>query len=1266
VNPPLSPLPVVDDSPELVLLLEEEPVAMGVFDAETLRIVAVNEAAVRAYGYSREDFAAMTIEDLHAPEELPRLRAGVRAEATPLRSTGVWKHRRKDGTIAHVNVASHACEFGGRPAWLVCGTDITHAVETETALRQSEWRYRHLVENANDLIVTVDLEDVITHVNAAFERALGYERFELLGESLTRVVAPEFHPALELAIEAKLAGAVAETTYELEFVARDGRRVPVMASSRLIDNAGAPAGIQAICRDLSERREAELRHRALIEALPLVTYEERPRRDSDELETVFVSSQVESLFGYPAEEWIGTGLWETIIHPDDRERVLRDFDGAAHRGERISGEYRLIATDGRAVWVLDEQVPVLDPQGRLERTQGFLLDVTDRHRAEDALRDSEERYRELVENADDLIATVDLDERITSVNAAFERLVGYPRDALVGQSLLGFIPEEWHPVLLAATKLKVSGETERSVHEHELLTRDGTRVPVEVSSRLTHERGVPIGIQAVLRDLSARKAAESALRDSERRQRELIESLPLVTYARRASDADGTLETGFISPQIEQLTGYPPADWIGTDIWDRLVHPDDYPRAIAELYDGAASDGPVSSEYRMRTASGDTAWVLDVRVPQREGESSGRGAQGFMLDVTARHRAEGALRASEELFRTGFENAAIGMMLASPDGSVMHGNAALCELLGYTDAELRSLSVLDLNHPDDRDASREAIARLQDESLARFAAEKRYLRKDGSPVWVQIDASPIRDESARITCYITQVHDVTARRQSEERFRRLFDSSPHGMNVADRDGRLLAANDALTQMLGYESGALLGRTFAELTHPDDVALDVELFGELIAGTRQSYGMEKRFLRADGSVLAAQLTAFALPDPSGKPQLAIGMVEDVGERKLLEEQLRRSQRLEAVGQLAGGVAHDFNNLLTAIASYADLADQAIDAGALERQRASIDGIRTAAGNAADLTRQLLAFSRRQVLELSVVDINEIVAEQAPLLERLIGETIEVRLALDSSIPPVTMDAGQLAQVLMNLAVNARDAMPEGGLLTVETQHVVLDNAPTTSGEISGPHVLVAVSDTGCGMQPGVAERIFEPFFTTKDPGRGTGLGLSTVLGIVEQAGGRVTVYSEPGSGTVFKIYLPSADGASTTRRSNPVASESRPPGRERILLVEDNDAVRGPVADVLSQLGYDVVAAASPAEALEWTDAEDIELLVTDVVMPGMSGRELAETLLARRPETKVLYMSGYTDDAVVSRGAIGPGTAFLQKPFGADRLAQRIRELLDA
>ena len=306
MNARLDASPVVDDPTELALRLEDEPVAMGVFDAETLRIVAVNEAAVRAYGYSRDEFSAMTIADLHAPEELPRLQADVHAEAAPLRLAGVWKHLRKDGSIAHVSVASHACEFGGRPAWLVAGTDVTHTVETEAALRESEWRYRHLIENANDLIVAVDLNDVITDVNAAFERALGYERFELLGEPLTRVVVPEFHAALELAIEAKLAGAVYETRYELEFLARDGRRVPVLASSRLIENAGVPSGIQAICRDLSERREAELRHRALIQTLPLVTYEQRPMRDSDDFDTVFVSSQAESLFGYPAEEWLAS------------------------------------------------------------------------------------------------------------------------------------------------------------------------------------------------------------------------------------------------------------------------------------------------------------------------------------------------------------------------------------------------------------------------------------------------------------------------------------------------------------------------------------------------------------------------------------------------------------------------------------------------------------------------------------------------------------------------------------------------------------------------------------------------------------------------------------------------------------------------------------------------------------------------------------------------------------------------------------------------
>jgi two-component system cell cycle sensor histidine kinase/response regulator CckA len=701
-----------------------------------------------------------------------------------------------------------------------------------------------------------------------------------------------------------------------------------------------------------------------------------------------------------------------------------------------------------------------------------------------------------------------------------------------------------------------------------------------------------------------------------------------------------------------------------------ITHPDDRTMvltAIGQLRSGELRRFTGEKRYRCKDGGTVRAQIGISAILSATGELTSFMSQIF--DVTAQREIEAALHEMEALFRAAFEEVETGMFLVAPSGRIVHGNSSVCELLGYTQEEIRELDVVDICHPDDRSRSRELLAALTSGELDRGETiEKRYLRKSGEPVWVRRSVSTVRDANGELTCMVTQVNDVSARRESEERFRRLFESSPQGMAVVDESGRLLQSNAALGKILGCDSSELVGLEFTEFTHPDDSAADLELYTELMEGRRTHYELEKRFLRPDGGLVWGHLTAFALPNPGGGPRLAIGVLSDITERRALEEQLRQSQRMEAIGQLAGGVAHDFNNLLTAVTSYCDIASDAIDADSDPALRVSVDGIRGAADRAADVTRQLLAFSRQQVLELKPLDLNAAVTDQAGLLRRLLGDHVHVRLALEPGLSAVTMDPGQLAQVVMNLAVNARDAMPDGGILTIETQSVDLESAPTMTGIVSGPHVLLAVSDTGCGMTPETRERIFEPFFTTKEPGKGTGLGLSTVLGIVEQSGGRVSVYSEPGIGTTFKVYMPRGGVAPAPERAPEagVATQDRPVGSGVILLVEDNDAVRRPVARLLSDFGYDVVAADGPEEALRLAAGRRLDLLVTDVVMPTMNGRQLAERLLADRSDLKVLYMSGYTDDAVIARGVIEPGTAFLQKPFGADQLAQKIRELLDA
>jgi len=503
-------------------------------------------------------------------------------------------------------------------------------------------------------------------------------------------------------------------------------------------------------------------------------------------------------------------------------------------------------------------------------------------------------------------------------------------------------------------------------------------------------------------------------------------------------------------------------------------------------------------------------------------------------------------------------------------------------------------------------------------------------------------------------------------RRSEERFRALVEHSSDALILLDGAGRVTYVSASSQRHLGWTAADMLGRSIFDFLHADDR----ELAGARIADAVQRPGatitQELRFQHADGTWHHMECVGVnRLNEPS------VGAIvinaRDVTERRRLEDQLRQAQKMEAVGRLAGGVAHDFNNLLTAILGYCNLMLDEIPAEDPLRQ--DLEEIRQAGDRAAALTRQLLAFSRRQMLQPQIIDLNTLVRQMEKMLRRLIGEDIELVTPLGPDLKQVKVDPASIEQVLVNLAVNARDAMPLGGRLTIETAMVDLDDAYAERHVtvIPGRYVMLAVSDTGQGMDAATRARIFEPFFTTKEQGKGIGLGLATVYGIVKQSGGYIWVYSEPGHGTVFKVYLPPSDvAASAVRPVEPASESEKHRGWETVLLVEDEDAVRALAREVLRRQGYVVLEARHGLDALRVAERhqDPIHLLVTDVVMPHMSGRDLARRLADARPNMKLLFISGYTDHAVVHRD-LTPGSAFLQKPFTPENFAQKVRSVLD-
>jgi two-component system, cell cycle sensor histidine kinase and response regulator CckA len=501
--------------------------------------------------------------------------------------------------------------------------------------------------------------------------------------------------------------------------------------------------------------------------------------------------------------------------------------------------------------------------------------------------------------------------------------------------------------------------------------------------------------------------------------------------------------------------------------------------------------------------------------------------------------------------------------------------------------------------------------------------------------------------------------------EREELFRLISENAADMIAVVDPSGRRLYNSPAYARILGYSNEELESTSFFEQVHPDDRQVAEQAAKEATGGSG-GRTVQYRMRHKDGTWHVIESGASAILNAQNQVEKLVIVNRDVSERRHLEEQFRQAQKMEAVGRLSGGVAHDFNNLLGVIIGYAEFLQESLDPE--NKLRSSVDEILKAGKRAASLTRQLLAFSRQQVLDPKVLELNAVVSDMEKMLRRLIGEDVELSTVLGHDLGRLKANQGQLEQVVMNLVVNARDAMPQGGRLAIETENMVMDEAFIRRYPYpvqAGPYVCLTVRDSGIGMDAETKGRAFEPFFTTKEKGKGTGLGLSTVYGVVKQSGGYIDIYSSPGAGTTFKIYLPRVDEA--IKAEAPVGMATSFTGSETILLAEDETSLRTLTRNTLELCGYKVLEAKDGVEALQVSDAYkgSIDLLLTDMVMPGMGGRALATELTRRRPEIRLAYMSGYTGQAVGSQGPVDPGSVFLLKPFTRELLTRKIREALD-
>jgi PAS domain S-box-containing protein len=880
----------------------------------------------------------------------------------------------------------------------------------------------------------------------------------------------------------------------------------------------------------------------------------------------------------------------------------------------------------------------------------------------EALQKREENLRHFVEALPQVIFEMDIRGQVVFSNQAALEVFGLSEEDLKrgvnAQDVIA--PEDWE---------RARSNIERGLRgeklggpEYQALRKDGSRFPVRIYSVPVMKDGQPAGLRGIIIDVSEWKADQEALKRSEERYRQVVE----------LSD-DGIVWTQgdrhmFANRKMAEIFGYNrPEELLGQSVME-VTHPDDRDRVL-RIHGSRlrGEEAPTCYEFKGIRKNGEALYIEVSAI--RTFFHGEWGSLAYLRDITERRKAEKELQESRELFQTLVEMSNDAITMVKGDMHI-YVNPKMVEIFGYERAdEITGHSVLQMVHPDDRERVVEINRRRQKGEPVPAKYVFRGIRKDGRLIFLETSAKRLEYRGEIVSQVF--LRDITERVQaeeelkaSEEKYRLVVENANEGILVL-QDGLIIFANPRAAQIVRYSRQDLQSRPFTDFVFPEDRDKVFSHYRNRISGESSPQHYTLRLVDFQGGTVWVEANIIVI-SWEGRPA-ALVFSTDITEKKQLEMQFLQAQKMEAVGRLAGGVAHDFNNLLTSILGHSDLMMMRLRSG--DPLVGDIKEITKAANRATDLTRQLLAFSRKQVMQPRILNLNAIISDMKKMLQRLIGEDIILETLLPPTLGPVLVDPGQIDQVIMNLVVNARDAMPKGGTLTIETSNTLLDEIQVRSyiGAKPGAYVLLSVKDSGSGMSEELQSYIFEPFFTTKELGKGTGLGLSTVYGIVKQSNGYIWVDSRPGQGTAFKIFLPRQEGEAESDLKLERGKVSLR-GKETILLAEDNDLVRGLTRSVLEHFGYRVLETEDGEEAGRMSKGYEgpIHLLLTDVVMPGVGGRVLAEQLQISRPGIKILFMSGYSEEAALLQGMQNLGAHFLQKPFTPEELGLRVREILDS